>query len=154
MLAWFSCAFSPPGTAPLILQIYTLQVCIWDTATLNQVLVYNGHQKRRTRSCGIRACTFSHDSNLVASGGDEMIIRIWSRDTGLDKIVISCESELIPWCLRFSADDKRLLAVGGLSQAVFLWDLESKAKLATLNGHERICQYAEFSPSGKYIISC
>lgn len=129
-------------------------MCIWDTTTLQHVLVYEGHAKKRTFSCGIRACTFSRDSTLVASGGDEMIIRIWSRETGEDKIVLPCESVLLPWCIRFSPDDKRLIAVGEFSKGVLVWDLESKTKIADLGGHERFCQYTEFSPSGNLIISC
>ena len=126
---------------------------MWDTKTLQHVLVYEGHEKKRKFSCGIRACTFSRDSSLVASGGDEMKIRIWSRETGKDKIVLPCESILLPWCIRFGPDDKRLIAVGEFSKGVLVWDLETETKIADLGGHERFCQYTEFSPCGQYIIS-
>ncbi|KXJ19576.1 NACHT domain- and WD repeat-containing protein 1 [Exaiptasia diaphana] len=130
------------------------KVCIWDTTTLQHVLVYEGHEKKRTFSCGVRACAFSHDSSLVASGGDEMIIRIWSRETGEDKIILPCQSCLLPWCLRFSPDDQRLIAVGEFSKGVLMWDLKNQTKIADFGGHERFCQYTEFSPSGNLIISC
>lgn len=134
--------------------IFSRQVCIWDTTTLQRILVYEGHAKKRTFSCGIRACTFSRDSTLVASGGDELIIRIWSRETGQDKVVIPCEPFLLPWCIRFSPDDKKLIAVGEFSKGVLMWDLNTKSKIADLGGHELFCQYTEFSPSGNLIISC
>ena len=131
----------------------TLQVCIWDMETFKVFRIYEGHEKKRTFSCGVRACTFTHDSTQIASGGDELKIRIWSRETGKDNIVLDCDGSLLPWCLRFSLDDKHLIAVGEFTNGVIVWDLEKQCKIATLEGHERFCQYTEFSSSGKFIVS-
>lgn len=116
-------------------------------------LIYEGHEHKRTFSCGVRACTFSHDSSQVASGGDELKIRIWSRETGKDKIVLNCGESMLPWCLRFSMDDKRLISVGEFTNGAIVWDLETQSKVTVLGGHERFCQYSEFSPSGKFILT-
>ena len=76
-------------------------------------LIYEGHQQKRTFSCGVRACSFSHDTSPAAgSGGDDLKIRIWSRETGKDNTVLECEEAKLPGCLRFSRDDKRLISVG------------------------------------------
>jgi len=129
------------------------QVCVWDMETFEVSLIYQGHEEKRTFSCGVRACTFSRDSTRVASGGDELKIRIWSRETGKDNIVLHCDESMLPWCLRFSPDDKRLISVGEFTNGAIVWDLETQSKIATLGGHERFCQYTEFSPSGKLILT-
>ena len=89
----------------------------------------------------------------VASGGDELKIRIWSRETGKDNIVLECGEAMLPWCLRFSRDDKRFLSVGEFTNGAIVWDLETQSKMLTLEGHERFCQYTEFSSSGKFILT-
>ena len=129
------------------------QVCVWDVDTFDVSLVYEGHEQKRTFSCGVRTCAFSRDSSQVASGGDELKIRIWSRETGQDNIVLHCGETMLPWCLRFSPDDKRLVSVGEFTNGAIVWDLETKSKISTLEGHERFCQYTEFSPSGKFILT-
>ena len=121
--------------------------------TFEVSLIYEGHEQKRTFSCGVRACTFSRDSTQVASGGDELKIRIWSRETGEDSIVLDCDESMLPWCLRFAMDDKQLISVGEFTNGAIVWDLQSQSKVATLGGHERFCQYTEFSPSGKFILT-
>ena len=116
-------------------------------------LIYEGHEQKRTFSCGVRACTFSRDSTQVASGGDELKIRIWSRETGMDNIVLDCDKSMLPWCLRFSLDDKRLVSVGEFTNGAIIWDLETHSMMMTLGGHEHFCQYTEFSSSGKFILT-
>ena len=116
-------------------------------------LIYEGHEQKRTFSCGVRACTFSRDSTKVASGGDELKIRIWSRETGKDKIVLHCGESMLPWCLRFSLDDKRLISVGEFTNGAIVWDLETQSKITILEGHDRFCQYTEFSPLGNFILT-
>ena len=116
-------------------------------------LIYEGHEQKRTFSCGVRACTFSRDSTEVASGGDELKIRIWSRETGKDNIVLHCGESMLPWCLRFSLDDKRLISVGEFTNGAIVWDLETQSKITILGGHDRFCQYTEFSPLGNFILT-
>ncbi|XP_068752515.1 NACHT domain- and WD repeat-containing protein 1-like isoform X2 [Montipora capricornis] len=129
------------------------KVCVWDMEALKVSLIYEGHENKRTFSCGVRACTFSRDSKQVASGGDELKIRIWSRESGKDNIVLHCGESMLPWCLRFSMDDKRLVSVGEFATGAIVWDLEKQSKITVLEGHERFCQYTEFSPSGKFILT-
>ena len=126
---------------------------MWNMETNEVSLIYEGHEQKRTFSCGVRACTFSRDSTKVASGGDELKIRIWSRETGKDKIVLHCGESMLPWCLRFSLDDKRLISVGEFTNGAIVWDLETQSKIKILGGHDRFCQYTEFSPLGNFILT-
>ena len=126
---------------------------MWNMETNEVSLIYEGHEQKRTFSCGVRACTFSRDSTKVASGGDELKIRIWSRETGKDKIVLHCGESMLPWCLRFSSDDKRLISVGEFTNGAIVWDLETQSKITILEGHDRFCQYTEFSPLGNFILT-
>lgn len=121
--------------------------------TFEVSLIYEGHEKKRTFSCGVRACTFSHDTSQVASGGDELKIRIWSRETGKDNIVLECGEAMLPWCLRFSHNDKRLVSVGEFANGAIVWDLETQSRILKSEGHERFCQYTEFSSSRKFILT-
>ncbi|XP_078378424.1 NACHT domain- and WD repeat-containing protein 1-like [Oculina patagonica] len=129
------------------------KVYVWDVETFEVSRIYEGHEHIRTYGCGVRACTFSRGSTLIASGGDELKIRIWYRETGEDKIVLDCGESMLPWCLRFSPDDKLLVSVGEKTKGAIVWDLETKAQILILEGHTKICQYTEFSPSGKFILT-
>ena len=71
---------------------------------------------------------------------------------GKDNIVLECGEAMLSWCLRFSRDDKRLLSVGEFTNGAIVWDLETQSKRHE-QGHERFCQYTEFSSSGKFILT-
>ncbi|XP_070552427.1 uncharacterized WD repeat-containing protein alr2800-like [Ptychodera flava] len=146
----WSVSYSPDGKW-LASASDDFKVCIWNTETFKPAIIYEGHDKKRTFSCGVRACTISNNGELVASGGDDLTIRVWTRDKGETKSVIRCDP-FLPWCLRFSKDDKRIIAVGEFSQSVQVWDWENQSKLMELGGFDRFCQYTEFSPDGEKIL--
>ncbi|XP_077983798.1 telomerase protein component 1-like isoform X2 [Glandiceps talaboti] len=146
----WSVAYSPDGKW-LASASDDFKVCVWNMETYKPSIIYEGHDKKRTLSCGVRACTISNSGDLVASGGDDLTIRVWTRDKGETKTTIRCDP-FLPWCLRFSKDDKRIIAVGEFTQSVQVWDWEKETKVMELDGFDRFCQYTEFSPNGDKII--
>jgi eukaryotic-like serine/threonine-protein kinase len=49
--------------------------------------------------------------------------------------------------------DSRILAAGGTNRDIFLWNVETHAKLATLTGHNNTIGHLAFSPDGSLLAS-
>jgi WD40 repeat protein len=49
--------------------------------------------------------------------------------------------------------DSRILAAGGTNRDIFLWNVETHAKLATLTGHDNKINHLAFSPDGSLLAS-
>ena len=67
--------------------------------------------------------------------------------------MLECGEAMLAWCLRFSHDDKCLVSVGEFANGAIVWDLETQSRILKSEGHERFCQYTEFSSSRKFILT-
>jgi COMPASS component SWD3 len=88
---------------------------------------------------------------MLASGGSNGSIQLWDSKTGAP--VALMQEEYFITSVHFSPDNA-LLAAGGASECVTVWDLSTYQQVKVLEGHTCIVKSVCFSPNGKYIASC
>jgi WD40 repeat protein len=98
---------------------------------------------------------FNQDASLLASGGDDRMVRIWDlagrRNTnGQPPVHVLAGHMQQVWSVRFSPDSK-LLASGSLDRTIALWDVQQRKRLRTVKGHSSTYSRIAFSPDGRTI---
>lgn len=95
--------------------------------------------------------TFSPDGRLLASGGDDMTVRLWDVASGRPARTLSRHTSTV-FRVAFSPDG-RTLASGGDDKTVRLWDVTSGG-CRTLRGSRTPVGSVAFSPTGTALASC
>lgn len=121
-------------------------VRLWDAKTLECIKTFRGDQHG-----GMFAVAFSPDSQIIATGGADQIIRLWDIRNGACLHTLQGHSGWI-YSLTFSADGKYLASAGEDETEVFLWDLGTFQMMA-LEGHTESVHCVAFTPDGKYLVS-
>ncbi|HBL12148.1 MAG TPA: hypothetical protein DD379_12205 [Cyanobacteria bacterium UBA11162] len=93
--------------------------------------------------------SFSPDGKMIASGGTDKKVKLWSRDGKLIK-TFEGHSEGI-WRVRFSPDGKTI-ASASWDKTIKLWNLDGRL-LKSIEGHGDEVRDIDFSPDGKTIAS-
>lgn len=94
---------------------------------------------------------FSPINQILASGGDDMMIRLMDVGTGKEVRAWQAHGEGIR-SVTYSPDGK-MLASGSLDKSIKLWDPFTGQIIRTLTGHSDRVQSLSFSPDGKTIAS-
>src|SRR5262249_47737706 len=111
---------------------------------------FQGHEKP------IHTLAFSADGRLLASGGDDQIIRVW--DLATQKEVVGLRGHTQPVSsLAFSPDARRLASAGtgrgaeGTPQPVEVkvWDTNSGREILTRHLHWVLARSVVFSPDSR-----
>ena len=99
----------------------------------------------------IWSVAFSPDDKLLASAGDDGVVRVWDGTSAAPIAKLPCGSERVLG-VTFSPDGKVLATCGG-DRAVTLWQWNTRSILNVLKGHTEDVNQVAFSPDGGTIAS-
>jgi WD40 repeat protein len=99
----------------------------------------------------VRAVAFSAEGTILASGGDDNLIRLWDTTTGREVRQLRGHENWI-YTLAFSPDGKTV-ASAGVDSVIRLWDPATGKELRRLAGHHDAVNGIAFSPDGRLLAS-
>jgi WD40 repeat protein/3',5'-cyclic AMP phosphodiesterase CpdA len=102
-------------------------------------------------SNSVSSVAFSSDGSLVASAGDDRVVRLWEVATGRARALLAGHSDRIR-SVAFSPDGS-LLASAGDDRVVGLWEVATSWRRAWLVGHTSRVMAVDFSPDGTLVAS-
>ena len=138
ILSWsFDARYLAAGTDKLI------QVWDWEKQELVQSINTGNY---------IFALNWGRESHLLASGGYQGIIDLWSAESGENALKIAGHTSAIK-ALAWSPQGA-YLASGGEDRIIRIWDLDArKEKVQLLPGHSGPMEDLAWSPDGTYLAS-
>jgi len=136
----------------------------WSLATRQAAVTLRGHVGAVT-ACALRPARrpSARPSNILASGGADGTIRLWSMSKGAELHLMKPPGAAAVQCVSFSPDGARLLS-GGADRTLRMWSLLSGEQMWTApsllaslfsgtSGHCRPVTCAAFTPDGARVLS-
>jgi WD40 repeat protein len=99
----------------------------------------------------VLSARFSPNGRLIASGGEDRVVRIWDVATGKELCALAGHTREIS-AVSFLSDGKHIVSSGG-DRTIKLWDLDTRREYATFTGHGGWVMCVDVSPDGKTIAS-
>lgn len=99
----------------------------------------------------IHQAVFSPNASIIASGGEDQIVKIWNVNNGTLRFALDAHTETVT-SLAFSPHG-RWLASGGEDHHVNVWNLDTGALMLNLTGHRSRVTDVEFIPNGTGLLS-
>ena len=142
-----SIAFSPDGKM-LISGGIDNAVRLWDIRKRREIFTHKQDQKD-VDSANIQAVAFSPGGDIFASAGTHKEIHLWS--VAEHKLIGTLNTEEHVEALAFNPDGRFLAA--GVRANIRVWDMETLAEVATLEGRLGAVTTFAFSGDGKTLVA-
>jgi WD40 repeat protein len=121
------------------------EIKVWELASGRELLTLT---KRHTTP--VRSVAFSPDSQRLASGDQDGMIRLWETATGKELLALKHTGKV--GNVAFSPDGQRLASCGN-DRTVRQWDAATGKELCTLQGHTDSVNSVAYSPDGQRLAS-
>uniref|UniRef100_A0AAY4D2H3 CARD domain-containing protein n=1 Tax=Denticeps clupeoides TaxID=299321 RepID=A0AAY4D2H3_9TELE len=142
---------------PLLLATCSNDKFLWNLNKASSQNTLFGHMEP------VNHCCFSPSDAYLATSSSDGTLKLFevSSTNEWKTIDVSClfpekeeaeESEVLVKCSTWSGDGSKIICVA--KNAVFLWDFESKKKVADCSGHLSWVRCVQFSPDGSELLSC
>ena len=114
-------------------------------------LCNTAHISRIEHDGALRAIAYSPDGRIMATAGDDKIVRIWDASSGEQVHAFSGHTQLVS-DVEFAPHDA-VLATASADKTVRLWNYETGELAATLEGHQHEVGGLAFSRDGMLLAS-
>lgn len=147
---WLSSVIYDPTGQAILASAPGGSTTIWDVETGDELLTLGPHDRIPGFGGvpGVAAMSLSPDGTLVATGGRDATVRVWSRATGdqLDVLRVGDWVEDV----QFSPDGRFLAVAEG--EAVRIFEVASWDQVASVS-HDGFVLSAKFTPDGRRLVS-
>lgn len=102
-------------------------------------------------SSDVNSVTFSPDGQMLATGSDDLTIKLWNLATKQEIRTFKGHTSWV-WAIAISPDGQTI-ASGSADKTIKLWNLNTGKEIRTLIGHSDGVASVAFSPDGKLLAS-
>ena len=145
-------SFSPDGRQLAFVPTKpdAFSIAIWNVADQQRIRVLSGHQG------AIHALAYSPNGRLLATGGDDRLVRVWPLDRKAPPVVLTGHRGVLI-SAAFSPDGRSLvtidhenIAAAGRRRTLKVWNIATGDELLSRTDGE--CKRASLSPNGRSLV--